>query len=768
MNQSYRLSINILLILAFTCPKVMACGFDFVGSCATTARLSANGVATDYFVSNCPYSNQLIGANLGTNLTTLQLTSATTITWESCTNMLKATAVYYRVYKDPLSKGTFTKVGLVQQSLFNNPPYRTYTFGNTFTIDLLAGLQANTGYTLELYYEMSVDTDGNGSIDATKLSDNGGIYYAASFRTGNINVNSGFPVSVTPQNVACFGGNNGSATATASGGTAPYTFAWSNSATGVSVANLTAGNYSVTVTDATNATGIKSFTITQPNAFTVGLATTNASCLQTNGSITATANGGTPPYTYAWSNSNTTTTATINNLAAGNFSLTVTDSKGCTATGSALIIENCGSVGNYCTSASAAPWNEWISRVQFGTIDNTSDKIRADKYAVGYSDWKDKATSLTQGTSYPLSITPSLSWSGAQTSLYYRAWIDFNKNGTFETSEQVFEKTALSLGVSGTVNIPSTASLGSTVMRISMKKDAYPTACEAFAAGEVEDYTVVIAASTGDPCLNDAIAPVFQNCPNNISLTTNTTTAVATWTAPTATDNCTTTPTITSTQNSGFTFPIGTTNVVYTATDTKNNTSTCSFIVTVTSANACTNDVTPPVFSNCPQNITLQTATTTAIATWTPPTATDNCTATPIVTSTFASGAVFPIGTTAVVYTAKDAKNNTATCSFSVTVQTQTTSNADIALTIAANPSVFKPFTTLTVTITAKNVGKTDFTNVQIEFKFPTGTASGGTAVPSVGTWNEYCAGGIQCFTWTIPSFLMFQYETDCLTICRV
>jgi hypothetical protein len=83
--------------------------------------------------------------------------------------------------------------------------------------------------------------------------------------------------------------------------------------------------------------------------------------------------------------------------------------------------------------------------------------------------------------------------------------------------------------------------------------------------------------------------------------------------------------------------------------------------------NPCSPDVTPPVVSGCPANINLTTAGTSAIATWTNPTATDAC-GTATFTSNFNSGASFPIGATPVNYAARDAANNVAICSFTVTV----------------------------------------------------------------------------------------------------
>jgi Concanavalin A-like lectin/glucanases superfamily/HYR domain/Domain of unknown function DUF11/Leucine rich repeat/Secretion system C-terminal sorting domain/CARDB len=95
--------------------------------------------------------------------------------------------------------------------------------------------------------------------------------------------------------------------------------------------------------------------------------------------------------------------------------------------------------------------------------------------------------------------------------------------------------------------------------------------------------------------------------------------------------------------------------------------------------NACENDVIAPVFANCPTNINLTTSSTTAITTWSPPTATDNC-GTPSVLSNYNSGFAFPVGTTVVTYTATDAKGNRATCSFNVVVAKLTAPKPDLVV----------------------------------------------------------------------------------------
>ncbi len=177
----------------------------------------------------------------------------------------------------------------------------------------------------------------------------------------------------------------------------------------------------------------------------------------------------------------------------------------------------------------------------------------------------------------------------------------------------------------------------------------------------------------------DSLAPIFNNCPSDIVVYTNDTTAVATWTAPTATDNCTAV-TLTPSHTSGTRFPLGITGVSYTAKDAYGNTNLCQFRIDVRKIGGtsnCTNDVTGPVFSNCPSNIVTTSTSSAAQATWTPPTVADNCL--PIyVSSNYSPGAYFRTDTTyTVIYTAKDNNNNTSTCSFTVRINQTATCTTD-------------------------------------------------------------------------------------------
>ena len=140
-------------------------------------------------------------------------------------------------------------------------------------------------------------------------------------------------------NILCNGGTNGSATVTVAGGVSPYTYAWDNGATGATATDLAAGTYVVTVTDANNCTTTQSFTITQPDALVATAASqVNVLCNGAEtGSATVGVTGGVSPYTYAWDNG--ATGATVTDLAAGTYVVTVTDANSCTTTQSFTISE---------------------------------------------------------------------------------------------------------------------------------------------------------------------------------------------------------------------------------------------------------------------------------------------------------------------------------------------------------------------------------------------------------------------------------------------
>jgi gliding motility-associated-like protein len=150
--------------------------------------------------------------------------------------------------------------------------------------------------------------------------------------------------STSAVNVSCFGGNDGSINLNIAGGTLPYSYAWTNSL-GTSagntqnLSNLTAETYTVVVTDGNGCTISFTQEVTQPN---LPIASTfeqvDVLCYGNNtGSIDLTVTGGTPPYSYSWTNGQTT--EDIANLIANNYGYTVTDDNGCTHGGSVTITQ---------------------------------------------------------------------------------------------------------------------------------------------------------------------------------------------------------------------------------------------------------------------------------------------------------------------------------------------------------------------------------------------------------------------------------------------
>ena len=132
------------------------------------------------------------------------------------------------------------------------------------------------------------------------------------------------------EDVACFGEATGSVSVTGTGGTPPYRYSWNTGATTASVSNLTSGIYTVTITDDNDCEVTGEVTISQPSSTLIATIDnqTNVECFgETTGSATANATGGTPPYDYLWSTD--ATTATASDLAAGAYTVTVTDANGC-------------------------------------------------------------------------------------------------------------------------------------------------------------------------------------------------------------------------------------------------------------------------------------------------------------------------------------------------------------------------------------------------------------------------------------------------------
>jgi gliding motility-associated-like protein len=143
-------------------------------------------------------------------------------------------------------------------------------------------------------------------------------------------------VQNTLTNILCSGDSTGAITININGGAAPLSFLWSNGATTQNISNLTNGSYTVTVTDANSCTGTKSFFISQPTFLSLlNFSVVNSTCGQANGAAQVNPSGGVFPYTYLWSNGSIINQ--ISNVAAGTYSVIVTDANGCTRSRNVII-----------------------------------------------------------------------------------------------------------------------------------------------------------------------------------------------------------------------------------------------------------------------------------------------------------------------------------------------------------------------------------------------------------------------------------------------
>ncbi|MEO1258229.1 MAG: DNRLRE domain-containing protein [Bacteroidota bacterium] len=156
-----------------------------------------------------------------------------------------------------------------------------------------------------------IDDDGDGLVDCDDPDCN------------NLNLTE---TIISP---VCEGGSDGAIDLEVSGGKSPYTYSWSNGATTPDIGGLAAGLYEVTVTDDYGCTAVETYDV--PDGYTLVLIgeVTNSNCYgDASGSINLTIVGGTPPYSYAWSNG--ATTEDISGLAFGAYGVTVSDANSCT------------------------------------------------------------------------------------------------------------------------------------------------------------------------------------------------------------------------------------------------------------------------------------------------------------------------------------------------------------------------------------------------------------------------------------------------------
>ena len=191
--------------------------------------------------------------------------------------------------------------------------------------------------------------DPNPSYYKILFTDNGTGFVCGSGSTGGTILRK-LPEMVLTVNidgttdVNCNGGADGTIQITVSGGTPPYTFAWSNGAETEDVTNLVAGDYTCMITDTDGTITLGPITISEPPAIGSSSVVVDESTDGANdGSIDLTVTGGTAPYIYSWSNG--ADTEDLENLPDGTYCVTITDSNFCEFTDCATVMAGPNMVG---------------------------------------------------------------------------------------------------------------------------------------------------------------------------------------------------------------------------------------------------------------------------------------------------------------------------------------------------------------------------------------------------------------------------------------
>ncbi|WP_299120966.1 endonuclease [uncultured Tenacibaculum sp.] len=209
----------------------------------------------------------------------------------------------------------------------------------------------------------------------------------------------------------------------------------------------------------------------------------------------------------------TNTSYSVTGLTAASnytFSVKAKDAAGNTSAASNVVGITTKSVTvTYCDSKGNNSSYEYIDNVAIGGISNATSSNS------GYGNFTSQTANLSYGSN---TIIVSAGFASTSYTEFWKVWIDFNKNGTFESNEEVVSGSSSSAGnLSYSFTVPSSALSGKTRMRVSMKWNSAPTPCETIPYGEVEDYSVNIGVSAKN--INQSIiadgklgneAPIFS------------------------------------------------------------------------------------------------------------------------------------------------------------------------------------------------------------------------------------------------------------------
>ncbi len=330
---SYLLNSAVILPATNTNGFGVSCNGDLTGSASIAA---AGGLSPfTYSWNTVPVQNNDTAVNLGAGTYVVSVTDA-----GGCTVTASVT-----ITQPPLLTATAPVVvgvscngasnGSVSESPSGGTGAGTYSYVWTSASGIVGTTQTVNGLPGGSYHV--VVTDANGCT----TSANAFVLQPSAITA----------IIPPPTNITCFGINNGAATVNAAGGTGAgtYSYVWTNSASTVvgttaSITGLAADTYTVTVTDANGCVQTATTTINPAVAVSANITSQiDVTCNGgSDGSLTAVPGGGTPGYTYSWTNSASTVvgnTAVVAGLSAGAYTVTITDANGCVQTASATITQ---------------------------------------------------------------------------------------------------------------------------------------------------------------------------------------------------------------------------------------------------------------------------------------------------------------------------------------------------------------------------------------------------------------------------------------------
>lgn len=326
----------------------------------------ANGQST-YSWSNGATTEDVSGLAAGTY--TVSITDGYGCTESATFTVGEPTAITYNFSSTPI----LCNGGLSQQSVTifgGTPPYTvTNQGGGALVIGLGEGITAG-GATYAASYVYTI-TDANGC----QVSFNANITQPAALTASSVSA-----TYVGGWNVSCNGATNGSVDLTVAGGTAPYSYAWSNGSSVEDLSGVGAGTYSVVITDANGcSTSLSGITLTEPSTVTSSLSVSPAIGVNPGGqantiyigygpqslTLNASAAGGTAPYSYSWTNSGSLSSGSGSTVSASptsstTYTVTATDANGCSSSQTVtieVVDVRCGKRGNKVLVCKVPPGN---------------------------------------------------------------------------------------------------------------------------------------------------------------------------------------------------------------------------------------------------------------------------------------------------------------------------------------------------------------------------------------------------------------------------